>query len=178
MVVVTSAQETLQFYHKKDFAISWGLLGIIVLVVGLILYIPASEAEDVSFGTGGEFTCGLILTIIGIVTIPVSFSLLKFGPQVIISNKGLEDRRLRTGIIPWEEIAEAKLFYMSADSYIGLKLHSPERFPPRPRGMQRLFPASGPEAGHVNIYARPLNIDPCELEKLIKTRLANTEAVG
>lgn len=55
-----------------------------------------------------------------------AFRLFDSKPQVIISSKGIEDKRLRTGIIEWNDVALVFLSKHNLAEWLTLNLHSPE----------------------------------------------------
>ena len=52
--------------------------------------------------------------------------LLRRGPQVIISEAGIEDRRTRLGLIPWPEVAAARVSMYPGGSNLMLTARNPD----------------------------------------------------
>jgi hypothetical protein len=77
-----------------------GLFILAILMVGLSYFcttLPNLKAQVAGWA-------GILFFGLGFIAFPVL--LFRSGPQVIIDEKGIEDRRSRMGMIPWEDVRE------------------------------------------------------------------------
>ena len=85
-----------------------GLLGLTCLMVGmcwLCTTLPALPAQVV-----GWF--GVVFFGLGFIALPVM--LFRRGPQFIVDDEGIEDRRTKVGVIRWEDIRSLSIGSVSS----------------------------------------------------------------
>lgn len=77
----------------------------------------------------------LIIWVIGIIiVIAVVFRLITGetnGPVVVLNDEGVFDKRLRVGVIRWEDIRRIRLHDLSGAMYVSLELHNPSTYEAR-----------------------------------------------
>ncbi len=88
---------------------------------------------------------GLLHRVIGWVTIvffgacgaifPILF--LRTGPQVIINDAGIEDRRWKLGVIPWSDVRLLSVFSIQSSKFLGIELVDPDKYLSRLPSWQR-----------------------------------------
>ena len=78
---------------------------------------------------------------LGLVAIPVMF--FRTGPQVIINDDGIDDRRCKLGVIPWDDIRSVSIRSVNSTKFLCIDLVEPEKYVERlPRFAQSLTRAS------------------------------------
>jgi hypothetical protein len=83
---------------------------------------------------------------LGFIVVPVQ--MLTFGPMVIINEVGIEDRRLRLGMIPWEEIHAITTHSIEGCPFLGLHLRDPGRYLARMPWWKRFIAKSNVSIGY------------------------------
>lgn len=145
--------------NRKFLAIFTMICGAGFLVAGVAL-----------IGYSNEYLIGAAL-VAGVVCLGLGLTLMSGRPKVILTAAGVEDVRLQTGVIPWDQIVEVQFATVGlAETYIFLTLREPERFPVYAGGLNALMLAKVKDLADVAIYARPLNILPQELARIIVER--------
>ena len=98
-----------------------GLLALTCVMVGLCYFCTTLAGLALVVGWIGVGFFGL-----GFIAIPVMF--LRTGPQVIITDEGIEDRRLKIGVIRWEAIRSLSIRSVESTKFLGVELFDPEGF--------------------------------------------------
>ena len=115
----------------------FGLLGLTCAMVGASYFcttIPDLTAQV--FGWIGVAFFGL-----GFIAIPRQ--LLRAGPQVVINDEGIDDRRLKLGPIRWDDIRELSIGSVHGAKFLCIELVDRERYLSRlPAWKRRLGAAS------------------------------------
>ena len=63
---------------------------------------------------------------LGFIALPIMF--FRTGPQVLITDEGIEDRRLKIGVIRWEAIRSLSLRSVESTKFLCVELFDPERY--------------------------------------------------
>jgi hypothetical protein len=63
---------------------------------------------------------------LGFVAVPVMC--LRTGPQVILNDEGIEDRRLKIGIIRWEDIRSLSIRSVNSVKFLCVEVFDPEKY--------------------------------------------------
>ena len=75
---------------------------------------------------------GIVFLILSGLAIVVAIINIIFNkPLVLITEDGIEDKRLKLGIIPWEEIQRLEIRRIKGLDYLCMSLHHPDRFTPK-----------------------------------------------
>ena len=74
----------------------------------------------------------------GFVFIKILWDLLRPATKVIINDDGIEDRRWRVGVVPWDEITAIDLRWMSSAKFLCLEVRDPDKYINRMSGFHRL----------------------------------------
>lgn len=99
-----------------------GLLGLTCALVGVSYFcttLPGLIPQVVGWIGVGFF--GL-----GFVAFPVMF--FRTGPQVVINGEGIEDRRQKIGVIPWEDIRSLSIGSVNSAKFLCVELADAERY--------------------------------------------------
>lgn len=88
---------------------------------------------------------GLALFSVGLVGFPIAF--FRKGAQVVINDEGIEDRRLKLGVIPWEDIDSLSLGKMKSTRFLCVWLVEPERYLARMSRWQRMMAIANEKLG-------------------------------
>lgn len=91
-----------------------------ILVGGFVIAADRGIFGYIVGASGLIFGLTLLIVIIG--------KLLRSEAQVVISEKGIDDRRLRTEIIPWDEIIAITLNETKYARWLTVELASPEKY--------------------------------------------------
>jgi hypothetical protein len=114
-----------------------GLLGLTCALVGVSYFcttLPGLTPQVVGWMGVGFFGLGFI-------ALPVMF--FRTGPQVVINGEGIEDRRLKIGVIPWENIRSLSIGSVNSAKFLCVELSDPERYLSRlPRWSRSLAAAN------------------------------------
>jgi hypothetical protein len=99
-----------------------GLLGLACIMVGVSYFCttqpdPAARA----FGWIGVAFFGLAF-----IAFPIMF--FRTGPQVLINAHGIEDRRLKLGVIPWQDIRGLSIGSVNSAKFLCIDLVDPEKY--------------------------------------------------
>ena len=98
-----------------------GLLGLTCVMVGMCYFcttMPGLLPRVVGWS-------GVVFFGLGFVVAPIM--MLRNGPQVIISDEGIEDRRQKLGVIRWEEIRSLSVGSVQSAMFLRVELSDPER---------------------------------------------------
>lgn len=110
-----------------------GLLGLTCVMVG-VSYFCTTEPGLIAQMVGW---IGVSLFGLGFIAFPVMF--FRSGPQVIINDEGIEDRRHKIGIIRWEDIRSLSIGSVNSAKFLCVELSDPKRYLSRlPRWEQSL----------------------------------------
>lgn len=99
-----------------------GLLGLTCALVGMSYFcttLPGLFPKMVGWIGVGFFGLGFI-------ALPVMF--FRTGPQVVINDKGIEDRRGKIGVIRWEDIRSLSIGSVNSAKFLCVELSDPERY--------------------------------------------------
>ena len=80
----------------------------------------------------------LVPALYGIAFLLLLQKLIRRGPKVILSNKGIEDRRLGIGLIPWEEISQLAIEHIHAAEFLAVSVIDPDKYATRMSWANRL----------------------------------------
>lgn len=86
---------------------------------------------------------GMAFFSLGFIAVPVA--LRRKGPQVVIDERGIEDRQL--GLIPWEEIAALSVGTIHGEKFLGVHVVEPEKYLARLPGLARINARANPSLG-------------------------------
>lgn len=95
---------------------------------------------------------------LGFIVIPVSF--FRSGAQVIIDLRGIEDRRMKIGVIPWEEIVEVRMARIESTKFLVLQLKEPRRYLDQMKPWQRKLAAANRAIGFSDISIGFVGLNP------------------
>ncbi len=69
---------------------------------------------------------GIVFFGFGFIAFPVMF--FRSGPQVVVSDAGIEDRRLKLGLIPWEDIRALSVGSVNSAKFLCIELVDREKY--------------------------------------------------
>lgn len=64
----------------------------------------------------------------GLVSVKIAVDMLRPGTRVIVNDEGIEDRRLRIGVVPWEEITAIELRWMGSAKFLCVEVLDPDKY--------------------------------------------------
>jgi hypothetical protein len=99
-----------------------GLLVLTCLMVGTSYF--CTTLPDLTARVAGW--AGVAFFSLGFVAIPVMF--FRSGPQVIVNEYGIDDLRLRLGLIPWEEIRGLSIGSVHSTKFLCIDLVDREKY--------------------------------------------------
>jgi hypothetical protein len=149
---------------------------LLIIAIGFVL----AGAFIVAFDTTGEAWLGWLSIVFFGAGIPLFlWQLLDARPRLIIDEKGVFDRTLGVGVIPWPEITGAYLRSIKSADFICLELRNPapwlERLSPIKRAMASANEALGFSALNLNLSG--LAVDARQVHELILKMVASRELV-
>ena len=122
---------------------------------------------------------GLIATVagwfgfvfIGLVFVKIVVDMLRPGTRVIVSDEGIEDRRLRIGVVPWEEITAIELRWMGSAKFLCVEVLNPDKYVARMPLHVRLATRANALLGYPPIMMTFAGLSPgiSEVGEYIKT---------
>lgn len=114
-----------------------GLLGLTCVMVGVSYFcttLPGLARPVVGWIGVGFF--GL-----GFVAFPIMF--FRTGPQVVINDEGIEDRRMKIGVIRWADIRSLTIGSVNSAKFLCVEVADPETYLSRlPRWARRVAAAN------------------------------------
>ena len=116
------------------------LLGLLCLtcVMVSVFYFLTTQPDLISRVVGW---IGVSFFGLGFIALPVMF--FRTGPQVVINDEGIEDRRMKIGIIRWEDIRSLSLGSVKSAKFLCVEVADPEtHFARLPRWSRALTAAS------------------------------------
>ena len=111
----------MEFFISKTKIFRAISLGLLLTLASLLLFIGYLNFFGIIFGVIG-------LLLFGSVTLFFILRLFQTESQVIINLKGIEDKRLNTGLIQWEKIDAVLLEKYKQAQCLVLVLYSPEKY--------------------------------------------------
>jgi hypothetical protein len=98
--------------------------------------------------------------------------LLDSRPRLIIDDRGVFDRTLGVGVIPWSEILDAFPRTISSSSFVCLVLRQPESYLSRRPRRHRAFASLNRQLGFTDfsLNLTGMDVDPAEICELILKR--------
>lgn len=99
-----------------------GLLGLLGVMLAMCYFL--TRLPDVLSRTIGWI--GLAFFGLGLIAIP--FRLFRTGPQVIINDEGIEDRRMKIGVIRWEDILSMRVDNVGSTKFLCVEIADPEKY--------------------------------------------------
>jgi hypothetical protein len=110
----------MECYYSRSRLIGLALLNTLMMATAWVcLFSPNIVA--VMSGWAGIVLCSLAY--IGLVK-----GFCRSGPQVIISDAGIEDRRCAAGLIPWMDIDAVSVGSVASTRFLCLHLREPEKY--------------------------------------------------
>jgi hypothetical protein len=114
-----------------------GLLGLTCVLVGVSWF--CTTLPDLVARVAGWIGVGFFG--LGFIAIPVMW--FRTGPQIVINDEGIEDRRLKIGMIPWEDIRSLSLGSVNSTTFLCIEVIDPEKYLSRlPRWKRSLAKAN------------------------------------
>ena len=99
-----------------------GLFGLTCIMVGASYFCTTlPDPLPRVFGWIGVAFFGL-----GFVAFPVMF--FRTGPQVVVDDQGIEDRRMKIGVIPWQDIRSLSIGSVNSAKFLCVDLVDPEKY--------------------------------------------------
>jgi hypothetical protein len=99
-----------------------GLLGLTSVLVS-VFYFLTTMPDLISRVVGW---IGVSFFGLGFIALPIQF--FRAGPQVVINDEGIEDRRDRLGIIRWGDIRSLSIGLVSSAKFLCVEVADPERY--------------------------------------------------
>jgi hypothetical protein len=99
-----------------------GLLGLICIMVS-VSYFPTTMPDLIPRVVGW---IGVSFFGLRFIVLPIQF--FRTGPQVVINDQGIEDRRHRLGIIRWEDIQWLSIGSVSSAKFLCVEVADPETY--------------------------------------------------
>jgi len=131
----------MEIYYSKSRLVKAFLLALVITFAALFVSAKVFhhlfiEARSVLSSISIYHFIALFLGIVGVCGILIfgagaavfALRLFRSAPQVIISESGIEDERLGTGFIEWNEVALVFLAKYNHAEWLTLNLHSPEKY--------------------------------------------------
>ena len=116
------------------------LLGLLVLTAAMVAMFCFLATQPGVFSKVMGWI-GIAFFGLGFVTIPVMF--FRRGPQVIINDEGIDDRRSKLGVIRWDDIRSVSIGSVNSAKFLCIDLLDPDRYVTRlPRFAQSLTRAN------------------------------------
>lgn len=94
-------------------------LGIVPIAVAMGLTATASDDRAAGFLVAAGGLCAVVMAV---------RRLSDRSPQIVISEDGFLDHRLRIGVVPWTEISGASVIKAARQKFVTLQLRDPEMF--------------------------------------------------
>ena len=107
--------------------------------------------------------------------IPLSLrELLDFRPRVILDDRGVLDRTLGVGRIPWSDIRSAYAVSVRGNHFVCLVLRNPEAWVSRLSGARRALVRANEKRGFepLSINLSGTSADPARVQRLVLERCA------
>ena len=125
-----------------------GLIGAAFFVIGACYFFTtASSLAARVFGWFGVGVGSVVLVL-------APRQLLRTGPQVVINDEGIEDRRKKLGVIRWEDIRSIAIWTQGEGKFLGIEVADPDKYLPRqPRWLQGLSEPLGHPALRIDFTA-------------------------
>jgi len=98
-----------------------GLLALTCVMVG-VSYFCTTPRDEVARAFGW---IGVVFFGLGFIAIPIMF--FRAGPQVVLSEDGIEDRRLKLGLIPWGDIRALSIGSVNSVKFLCIQLVDPQK---------------------------------------------------
>lgn len=99
-----------------------GLLGLTGLMVAMSYSL--TTLHDVLSRSVGW----VALVFFGLCLIAEGVMFFRTGPQVIINDEGIEDRRMKIGVIRWEDILSLRIDKVESTKFLCIELVDPEKY--------------------------------------------------
>jgi hypothetical protein len=109
----------MECYTSRRQLLGW-LVAAPVLFVVCCYFTTQPEPDSQSHGWLGVVVFGLVL-----VVVPYRLVFFRRGPQVIINDAGIEDRRMGVGVIAWEDVRN--MWLPRKDHCICIDVHDPAK---------------------------------------------------
>lgn len=117
-----------------------GLMGLICLMVGMS-YVCTRHQEMIVRVVGW---IGVGFFGLGFGVLP---RMLGKGPIVVIDDTGIEDRRWKLGVIPWDDVQSLQMYEIGSSKFLGIELIDPEKYLSRLRRWRRWLAATNRAMG-------------------------------
>jgi hypothetical protein len=84
----------------------------------------------------------------GLTALKIVVDILRPRPRVIINDEGIEDRRLKIGVVPWKDIAAIELRRMGPAKFFCVEVRDPDHYVSRMPAVVRLGTWANGLLGH------------------------------
>lgn len=153
------------FYSKKKLfkAVLLGLLGTVASIFVLFKFYQSVLGSSWTLGNNLGVLLSIIplvgLVIFGGATLVFISRLFDKTPQVVITEEGLEDKRLNTGLIRWNEILGAMQMETKYAQWVSLILSSPEKYFEKLPAFQKFLRKANGQVENNNFRIRFTDLD-------------------
>jgi hypothetical protein len=116
------------------------LLGLLALTCAMVgaSYFCTTLPDTLARGVGW---IGVAFFGLGFIAFPIVF--FRAGPQVLVNEDGIDDRRLKLGLIPWSDIRALSIGSVNSVKFLCIELVDPEKYLSRlPRWKRALAAAN------------------------------------
>jgi hypothetical protein len=119
-----------------------GLFGLTCVMVGMSYF--CSRMPGLVPRLVGWF--GVVFFGLGFIVVP--WMLCSKGPLLVIDDHGIEDRRWKIGVIPWEDVHSLSVITIQSTKLLGIELVDPEKYLARLPRWQRSLAAINSAVGY------------------------------
>jgi len=149
----------LYFSKRKYFLFLLGSLGFVA--VGVFLLIKGKQDAAVA--------AWLSIIFFGACSLAFIFPLFDARPRIILDDKGLFDRTLGVGLIPWSEITGAYAKSMRGNDFISLELKDDEKWLNKLSRFKRLLTLGNKSLGFtaINLNLSGVSVDTQQIYELV-----------
>ena len=149
----------MEFYSSGKKTLWLMVLGVVMLAMCVwVFFIGGTRSLPVNI------LCKTV-SVIGVLFFGLCFVVcirdwLRKGPVLIINEEGIDDKRLRTGLIPWDEVDYIKVADMEAgghsNRFLSVHVDDEDKYLARMPGYRRMFARFSPSMGY-SVVSIPFN---------------------
>lgn len=139
-------------FYSKSKLLKFSGLNLLGLAAAVLVYIVYPNISGLIFGIIGSL-------LFGTMSIVVFFRIFNHKPQVILNLEGIEDTRLNTDLIKWDEIKFITLEENKRSKWLNLNLYEPDKVFHKLPSFQKILRKANGQTERNNFRIRFIDLD-------------------
>lgn len=142
----------MEVFYSKSKLLKFATLNLLGLTASILVYAAYPNILGLIFGAIGSILFGGF-------GFRICFNIFDHKPQLILNSQGIEDKRLNTGLIKWDEIKFISLEENKQSKWLNLNLREPEKYLRKLTIFQKFLRSANGQTERNNLRIRFIDLD-------------------